>query len=151
MFSKHGLKLNKGYVNDVLVGLDVGEARYNGSYYRYSAQPRKLTVKVGYFGQQRQKTFREKKDGSFSIDKIAEELVSRHKQRVTEEEIRAKAAAAREVGRIKAKVVREKFGLNQYTSTVQTNGQSLTVKLNGLSVDQASAILQAAINAGVKL
>ncbi len=155
LFKNHNMLLKGDAVDDVLVGLDISEARYNGSgySYRHFAAKRKLTIKVGWYCEGRNVTFRQKTDGSFSIDKIVKKLVAMRKEKIASDVYRTQRETDRSAGGRKAKAVRKTFGLNEYNTVVaeQNYGRNLIVKLGGLTQTQAEKILQAAINAGVKL
>ena len=156
LFNNHSLVLDGNKVGDVTIGIEIYEiTRYSGMYHAFSRKTGRHAVKVGgyLFGDDRPVTFKQKKDGTFNIDGIANKLAEMRTYTLARQERRANAEKNRKTADQRAKTLRKKFGMWEYSSTVSAakHGDKLEVRLNNLTVAQATSILEAAKNAGIKL
>ena len=151
LLERHGMMLDGNKVDGVDVGVKLNDettgsnwnSRYNG----------KVRVQIGgnAYNVVDQKGYPQKKDGSHSYDKIADELARMKEVVESHRKARDEANAKHDRAEQFIKEQAEAFGVNWYSLPLEANHRtgSLNLKLTGLTEEQADAFLQLADELGL--
>jgi len=151
LFQLHNLKLVNDEVEGVAIGVDINNI-WSGIGFYSRKTPRKI-VKVGYWIDKRNVNYRQKQDGTFSYDKIANKIAEMYHNKVEETKLNQIRKQRANLSEKRTKCIKQNIGLSEYSSIVKPSNfdPTVTVKLSGLSSQQAEALLKAAIEIGIDL
>ncbi len=151
LLERHGMMLDGDLVDGVNVGVRLKDETSGSQWNSYYNGKVRVQIGVNAYNVVDQKGYPQKKDGSHSYDKIADELAYMKGVVESHKKARDEASAKHDQAEKFIKEQAEAYGVNWYSLPLETNHRtgSLNLKLTGLTEEQADAFLQLADELGL--